>query len=221
MSTMPCPMTIDLVSDSSKNRPSPIISVPKTPRMLPYSGFFIVLGHALLEFSLIILLLLGASFLFQNFIFLIIIGLIGGSYLITFGILTIQDVYRKKYEIKFNLKEENMKGFKGNSFLGGIFYSITNPYWTFWWSAMGVALMINLNISFQNPLSLLLFFLGHELGDFVWYVPISLFIYYGGKSLNAKVYKYVLIVCGGFMIIFGIYLILNLFIFPPSVLSNL
>ncbi|MFX1386094.1 MAG: LysE family transporter [Promethearchaeota archaeon] len=182
----------------------------------PFTGVLIVLGHALLELFLIILLLLGASYLFQNLIFLIMIGVIGGTCLITFGFLTIREVYKKKYEIKFNIEQENMKGFKGNSFLGGIFYSITNPYWEFWWSAMGVALMINLNVSFQNPIGLLLFFLGHELGDFVWYVPISLFVYFGGKSLNSKVYKYVLIVCGGFMIIFGIYLILNLIIFPPS-----
>jgi threonine/homoserine/homoserine lactone efflux protein len=183
----------------------------------PFTGFFIVLGHALLEFSLIILLLLGASFLFQNIIFLIFIGLIGGNLLITFGILTILDVYKKKYEINFNLEEDNMKKFNGNSFLGGIFYSITNPYWTFWWSFFGMTLMVNLSVSFQNPLGLLLFFLGHELGDFVWYIPISLFVYFGGKSLNTKVYKYVLIACGGFMIGFGIYLIFNVIISPPSV----
>ncbi len=182
----------------------------------PYSGFFIVMGHALLEFSLIILLLLGASFFFQNSIFLISIGIIGSTFLIIFGFFTIRDVYTKQYEVKFEINNENMKGFKGNSFLGGIFYSITNPYWTFWWAITGLTIMIRLKVSLKNPLGLLLFFLGHELGDFVWYVPISLFIYMGGKSMNPKIYKYVLIGCGGFMIIFGIYLILNLIMLPPS-----
>ncbi|MFX0005758.1 MAG: LysE family transporter [Promethearchaeota archaeon] len=182
----------------------------------PFTGIFIVLGHAVLELSLILLLLLGASFLIQNYIFLILIGIIGGTCLITFGTLTIREVFKKRYEIKFNIEEENKCVFKGNSFLGGIFYSITNPYWLFWWSAMGVALMISLNITFQNPFGIVLFFLGHELGDFVWYVPISLFVYLGGKSLNVKVYKYVLIICGGFMIIFGLYLIFNIILFPPQ-----
>ncbi len=77
--------------------------------------------------------------------------------------------------------------------------------------------MINLNVSFQNPLGLLLFFLGHELGDFIWYFPISLFVgYFGGMSLNPKVYKYVLIICAGFMITFGLYLIFNIIISPPG-----
>ncbi len=182
----------------------------------PFTGIYIVMGHAVLEFSLLILLLFGASFFFHNPVFLIMIGIIGGSCLIFFGFLTIREVYKKKYEIKFDVEEETMKGFKGNSFLGGIFYSITNPYWEFWWAVTGLTLMINLNVSFQNPLGFLLFFLGHELGDFIWYVPISLFIYFGGKSLNPKGYKYVLIICGGFMIIFGIYLMLNIIIFPPS-----
>lgn len=182
----------------------------------PFSGLLIVGGHAILEFSLIVLLLLGISFFFQNIILLISIGIIGSVCLITFGILTIRDVLNKQYEVKFNLDDENMKGFKGNSFLGGIFYSITNPYWTLWWSITGFTLMVNLNVTFQNPLGLLLFFLGHELGDFVWYVPISIFVYFGGKSLNPNIYKYVLIVCGGFMIAFGLYLMLNIIIFPPS-----
>ena len=183
----------------------------------PFTGIFIVMGHAVLEFSLLILLLFGASFLFQNLIFLIMIGIIGGICLILFGLLTIREVYKKQYEIKFDIEEENMKGFKGNSFLGGIFYSITNPYWEFWWAVTGLTLMINLKVSFQNPLGFLLFFLGHELGDFVWYVPISIFIYFGGKSLNPKVYKYVLLVCGAFMIVFGIYLITNVIFFPPNI----
>jgi threonine/homoserine/homoserine lactone efflux protein len=183
----------------------------------PYTGLFIVLGHALLEFSLIILLLLGASLFFQNIIFLIALGIIGGTCLMIFGFFTIFSVYKKQYEIDFEIDRQNMKGFKGNSFLGGIFYSITNPYWEFWWAVTGVTLMFNLKVSFQNPLGFFLFFLGHELGDFVWYVPISIFIYFGGKSLNSKVYKYVLIGCGVFMLIFGIYLITNVIFFPPNV----
>ena len=180
------------------------------------AGFFIVLGHATLEFFLIILLLAGASIFFQNLVFLILLGLIGGMGLVTFGFLSIHSVYKKQYEIDLTLSNQEIKGFKGNSIVGGIFYSITNPFWTFWWSLTGLTLMINLNISFKNPLGILLFFLGHEFGDCVWYVPISIFVYFGGKSLNPKIYKYVLIASGIFMVIFGIYLSANILISPPK-----
>ncbi|TKJ19769.1 MAG: lysine transporter LysE [Promethearchaeota archaeon Loki_b32] len=181
------------------------------------AGLLIILGHAVLEFNLIIILLLGASLLFQNLIFLIIMGIVGGGCLITFGSLTIKNVIKKQYMVNFDIDNQNMKNFKGNSFLGGIFYSITNPYWTFWWAVIGLGMMINFNIGFHNPLGILLFFLGHELGDFVWYVPISLFVFFGGRSLNQKIYKYVLIGSGAFMIIFGVYLTLNILIFPPII----
>jgi threonine/homoserine/homoserine lactone efflux protein len=77
--------------------------------------------------------------------------------------------------------------------------------------------MINFNVSFDNPMSILLFFLGHELGDYVFYIPLSIFVYLGGRSINQKIYKYVLIGCGLFMIIFGIYLAINIFIFNPNI----
>ncbi len=183
------------------------------------AGFFIVLGHATLEFSLIIILLLGASLLFQNLIFLIVLGIVGGSCLITFGVLTIRNIYRKQYQVRFDEEISGLKSFKGNSFIGGIFYSLTNPYWEFWWATAGLEILLEFNISFNQPVELLLFFLGHELGDIVWYLPISIFIYYGGKSLNPKIYKYVLIASGVFMIVFGIYLTFNTVFNPPKILK--
>lgn len=181
------------------------------------AGFFIILGHATLELALITLLLLGAYLFFQNIIVLTVIGIVGGILLIIFGCLVIRDVYKGKYEIDFSVSEEDIKGFKGNSFLGGILVSLSNPFWTLWWAVIGLSFMINFNISFDNPTELLLFYLGHELGDLAVYVPISIFVYLGGRSINPKVFKYVLISCGAFMIGFGIYLVLNIVIFPPKV----
>lgn len=180
------------------------------------AGFFIILGHATLEFALICLLLLGASLFFQNILFLTIIGIVGGIFLVIFGILVIKDTYKKDFTIDFEITENDIKGYKGNSFLGGIIVSLSNPFWTLWWAVIGLSFMINFNISFENPTGLLLFYLGHELGDFAWYVPLSIFVYFGGKSLNPKIFKYVLYGCGIFMIGFGIYLAFNIILFPPE-----
>jgi len=181
------------------------------------AGFFIILGHLVLELALLIILLIGTSLLFQNLIFLIILGIVGGSCLIIFGIITIRDVYNKRYEAVFNLGDQKDKSFKGNSFFGGIFYSITNPYWEFWWATSGIKIMFDLKISLNQPFGFILFFFGHELADFVWYVPISIFIYLGGKALNPNIYKYVLIACGAFMILYGLYLSINTIVFPPQI----
>ena len=181
------------------------------------AGIYIVLGHATIEFVLIIALLAGTSFFFQNIVFLMLVGTIGGFFLVIFGIVIIRDVSKTNFDATFTFDKEKVKGFKGNSFIGGIIVSLSNPFWTFWWAVIGLGFMVNFNISFANPLGILLFFIGHELGDMIWYLPISTFVYYGGKSLNPKVYKYILIVCGMFMIIFGIYLTLNIIFNPPSI----
>ena len=125
--------------------------------------------------------------------------------------------FQKIMEEYPRLTEEDIKGFKGNSFLGGIYISLSNPYFLLWWAIIGLSFMFNFNINFENPIGLLLFYFGHILGDFVWYIPISIFTYYGGKSINLKLFKYILIVCGTYMIGFGIYLALNIIIFPPKI----
>ena len=181
------------------------------------AGIFIILGHATLEFILIIVLLAGASLLFQNLLFLTLIGIIGGLFLIIFGFLVVRDTIKADLNVDFNLKDNNLKGYKGNSFIGGIIVSLSNPYWTFWWAVIGLGFLVNFNITFATPIELLVFFIGHELGDMVWYLPISTFVYLGGKSLNPKIYKYVLIVCACFMLVFGFYLILNIFLSPPQI----
>ena len=181
------------------------------------AGVFILLGHATVEFILIIALLAGASLLFQNLLFLTLIGIIGGFFLIIFGFLVVRDTIKADLNADFNLKDNNLKGYKGNSFVGGIIVSLSNPYWTFWWAVIGLGFLVNFNITFATPIALLLFFIGHELGDIVWYLPISTFVSLGGKSLNPKIYKYMLLVCAGFMVVFGFYLILNVLISPPQV----
>ena len=181
------------------------------------AAIYILLGHATIEFTLIIALLAGASLIFQNIIFLTLVGFIGGIFLVIYGIFAIRGVLKTDFGTEFILEENIVKGYKGNSYIGGILVSLSNPFWTFWWAVIGLSLMLSFDITLLMPIEILLFFIGHELGDIVWYFPISIFVYLGGKSLNPKIYKYVLIGCGVFMIIFGIYLAFNIVLNPPAI----
>jgi threonine/homoserine/homoserine lactone efflux protein len=208
-----------LVALTGALSPGPLLTFTIYKSLKEKKGYlatiFILLGHATIELALILVLLAGATLIFQNALFLIVIGLLGGIFLMILGILLIRNVYRKGIEINFEV-ENQMKRFRGNSYVGGILVSISNPFWELWWAVIGVGLMINLNIGFHNPFGLLLFFIGHELGDIAWYLPVSIFIHLGGRSLNPKVFRYVLIACGLFMIIFGIYMMSNTFITIPT-----
>ena len=181
------------------------------------AAIYILLGHATIEFTLIIALLAGASLIFQNIIFLTLVGFIGGILLVIYGIFAIRGVLKTDFETNFTLEENIVKGYKGNSYVGGILVSLSNPFWTFWWAVIGLSLMVSFDITLLMPIEILLFFIGHELGDIVWYLPISIFVYYGGKSLNPRIYKYVLIGCGVFMIVFGVYLTFNIVFNPPTI----
>jgi threonine/homoserine/homoserine lactone efflux protein len=179
------------------------------------AGLFITLGHATLELILIFALLFGASFFLQNIVVYTTIGIVGGILLVIYGIMVIRDTYNKPVEVNFSeMNKKDIKGFTGNSFLGGIVVSLSNPFWTLWWAGIGLSLMVQLDVSFEKPFGLLLFFLGHELGDLIWFWPISIFVYLGGKSLNPKIYRGVLIICASFMIFFGAYMALKIIFFP-------
>lgn len=177
-------------------------------------GLWIIIGHALIEMVIIIFLLLGFSFVLQNIIVVRSIGIIGGLILIGFGASIIRDVYRGSVSTSFldpaQSSEEKstfpkQKGI-GNPVIGGIVVSMTNPYWWVWWATIGFAFILQFDISFRQWPKLIAFFLGHEAGDLIWYLLVSTLAFLGLRHLNKNVYYGILVLCGIFMILFGIYM---------------
>ena len=78
-----------------------IIKSVKTEHRGYLMGLWIIAGHALLEMVIIILMLLGFSFLLKNTLIVRIIGITGGLILIYFGISIIRDVYKGKIQTSF------------------------------------------------------------------------------------------------------------------------
>ena len=66
--------------------------------------------------------------------------------------------------------------------------------------------MIQFDISFKQWPKLLAFFIGHEAGDLAWYLFVSILSFFGPRYLNKKIYYGILVCCGIFMILFGIYM---------------
>jgi len=177
-------------------------------------GLWIITGHAILEMGIIILLLLGFSFVLKNITVVRIIGVSGGLILILFGASIIRDIIKGNISTNFlNSKDElnkdpgliENKGIE-NPIFGGIMVSMSNPYWWIWWATIGFAFMIQFNISFKKWPKLLAFFLGHEAGDLIWYLLVSTLAFFGLRHMNRKAYYGILICCALFMVLFGIYL---------------
>jgi len=182
-------------------------------------GIWIITGHAILEMGIIIFLLFGFSFVLNNILIVRAIGVIGGIILVYFGTSIVRDVYLGKIPTSFLNTSQytdpepptHYENGLNNPVVGGIMVSMSNPYWWIWWATIGFAFMVQFDISFQNWPKLFAFFLGHEAGDLIWYVIVSSLTFLGIRYLNKKAYYGILVCCGVFMVLFGIYLGLSPF----------
>lgn len=176
-------------------------------------GAWIIAGHALLEMAVVLLLLSGFSFLLQDIRMVRIIGVVGGAILIYFGFSIIRDVWQGKISTDFfdtqgqqEVEATAPKGKLENPVVGGVLISMANPYWWVWWATIGLAFMARFEITWERWPRLLAFFLGHEAGDLVWYLIVSTLAFFGLRRLNRRIYYGILVVCGIFMALFGLYL---------------
>jgi len=163
------------------------------------AGPLTVLGHGILELSLVVGLVLGLGSLLQNETVFKGIGIIGGAVLIYLGV----DMIRSMREVKVDLKKEGKEPTDKNYILHGIIASLSNPYWFMWWATIGMALI--LSASKYHLWGIIVFFLGHILSDLVWYSSVSFAVDRGRKFLSQKVYQSIIAVCGILLIGFGIY----------------
>lgn len=178
-------------------------------------GLWIIVGHAILELGVIVLLLAGFSFILHNPTVVAAIGLGGGVILIWFGMATILEVRRGGRGISLACEpggpdpasgRGERSGVVENPVIGGILVSMSNPYWWIWWATIGLALISQFNLTWESWPGLLAFFLGHEAGDLLWYLLVSTLSFFGVKKIGPRAYSGIMLACGVFLILFGLYL---------------
>lgn len=197
-----------------------IVQSVKTGRRGYLAGLWVIVGHALLEMGIIVLLLLGFSFVLKNLVVFRLIGTAGAVILAFFGISIIRSVRRDDIPDRFwdfaRQPESKTAGAGSapldNPVFGGVVISMSNPYWWIWWASIGLAFMIQFEISFQSWPRLLAFFAGHEAGDLAWYLLVSVLAFFGIRRLSKRAYYAILVCCGIFMVLFGLYLGVSTFI---------
>ncbi len=159
------------------------------------SGPKMVLGHAMLEFVICILIVLGMpSLVFEKEIS--IISLIGGAVLILFGISTIKNARKAALS-----KGGETNSISASPVTAGFITSVSNPYFWVWWFAAGSAFVLKgLEISL---LAAGLFIFGHWIADLSWFSIVSASFSKGKALMSSKTYEVVLLSCGVFLIFFG------------------
>lgn len=162
------------------------------------TGLKVSLGHAVVEFFIVILILLGLATVALPYT--AAIAGIGGIALVVFGLMTIAGSRQATMGIS-SIQSV------ANPYLAGLITSAANPYFWIWWLSIGSAMVIaglEGGLVFAGA-----FMIGHWTADTVWFTLVSTGVSQGRTILSDTAYRKVMVICGSFLILFGIYYILR------------
>lgn len=182
--------------------PGPLfsITVAESAKRGIMAGPLIIIGHGILELSLVILIILGIAPLLTAPLTKMIISAIGGLVLMYMGYRLIKDARNAHFSM---VGKNAQKGI--HPVLSGIIGSISNPYWIIWWVTIGMGYLVS-SLKF-GMLGVAVFFIGHITADLGWYSVISFTIAKGKEVMGDKGYRVLLYLCGGFLVVFGIWFV--------------
>lgn len=184
--------------------PGPLltITVGESTKRGGITGPLIVLGHGILELILLVLIVFGVATFLNTPAILSMIAFFGGLVLMYMGYRTISGL--KSYTLSIE-PASTTKGL--HPVVIGIVVSLSNPYWFIWWFTIGMGYVM-----FAGDLGItgiIAFFAGHISSDLAWYSFVSYGIQFGGRYINLKVIKTILLFCSIFLILFGIFFIIK------------
>ena len=180
--------------------PGPLfsITVAESAKRGASAGPLIIIGHGILEISLIALIILGITPFLTSPPAKTVICAIGGLVLIYMGYRLIRDARTARL---FLTGGEEKRGL--HPVFTGIIGSISNPYWSIWWITIGLGYLVSsLKFGF---LGVMVFFIGHIIADLVWYSLISFAVAKGKKMMGDRGYRSLLYACGVFLVFFGLW----------------
>lgn len=201
--------TAFLVGLSGAMMPGPLLAVTvgESVKRGFWAGPMIVLGHALLELLLVVLLVLGLAEVLGTEEAKIAIGIVGGLFLLYFGWGMSRDALKGKIALDLDgfAPGSGSSGKGMHPVVAGILVSLSNPYWSMWWATVGLLYITQALLG--GGLGLASFYSGHILADLSWYAVVSAAVSGGRRLINQRIYNGVLAVCGVFILGLGVYFI--------------
>jgi threonine/homoserine/homoserine lactone efflux protein len=177
------------------------LCVSETTRRGFVAAPLIVLGHAVLEALLIVCLVAGLGSVLLKDVVLGPIAVAGALVLVWMGVMMVRSSVRRKVEL--DLSMEAATSGVGVPIVGGLLTSLANPYWVVWWATVGLT-YIGASLE-RGTAGLLAFFSGHILSDLAWYSVVAAAITAGRRSFIKRVYPWLNLVCGCFLVGIGGY----------------
>ncbi|MBC7326915.1 LysE family transporter [bacterium] len=168
--------------------PLMVVTIAKSLKEGIKTPFIVVGAHALLELLMLSILLVAANAIKDNHLLVSLIGVVGGLCLAYLG----YGMWRSESSVD----ADNEK--RGHSFVLGAVATMSNPYWFLWWATIGFTFLL---MGWQRGiLGVLVFYIGHELADLVWYLLVGALTVSGKKKLER--YSSLITQIGGILLIF-------------------
>ncbi len=162
------------------------------------AGLFMALGHGMVEFPLMLLLLLGVGRVLKRPSMSMLIGLAGGGFLVFLAVQMFQGLGGSS--------PEQVQPTGGSPLAAGILLSAGNPYFLVWWATVGLTLITTARTTF-GFWAFGLMALVHWSCDLIWLTVLSWASFKGSVLLGPAGQQVVLTVCGATMLGFGLYFI--------------
>lgn len=171
------------------------VTIARTMQKGPWSAALMLVGHALLEATLLIGFAFGLQRVLRLPTVMIVLALVGGAVLLWMGYSLVAGSVRGTLAADLeHAEDEGMSGHPVGAIAQGAMVSISNPYWTLWWATIGVKLAADgLAI---GPIGVAAFFIGHQLADVSWYAFVITVVHRGRALLTPRLYGAIMGVLG-------------------------
>lgn len=180
----PGPVTAAVIATGARNR---------------FAGALMAIGHGIVEFPLIILIILGMDTILRSTTTKIVIGFAGGAFLLFMAIQMIRSLSRTQ--------DQEVKVTRSGPVVAGIVLSGGNPFFLIWWASVGLNLAIA--AAGFGILAFVLFAIVHWLCDLIWLSALSLASFKGSALLGPRNQRIVLLICSLALFGFGLFFIYN------------
>lgn len=165
------------------------------------SGIKMAVGHAIVEFPLVILLGIGVFSLQVFPEFRTWISIFGAITLFAFATLQIKSVLQKKKDITVKPKQGPL--------ITGIALSALNPFFIIWWLTIGFKLISDAMMIWTFS-GILIVFVLHIWMDFAWLGGVSFLASKSSRILSNRNYKVLMVGLSLMLVYFGIIFLTDL-----------
>ena len=161
-------------------------------------GPLVVLGHGILELSLVVAIVYGLGQVLTHRPVIGAIGITGGIVLLWMGWSMLRGARKASLVLEGEKRKTSI-----HPVWAGILSSLSNPYWIVWWATIGLS-YIAFSMKY-GMMGISSFYTGHILSDFVWYAFVSSLVHFGKRWANDRAYQTIIASCGVLLLAFGVY----------------